>query len=97
MYFVYVLLSQNDGNYYIGFTSNIENRIKKHNSGSVLSTKYRRPLELIYYEAYVEERDALGREKFLKSGPGHRYLKKQLKYYLEKDALLKSKCSTRVP
>ena len=81
MHFVYVLLSRKDHKYYIGYTDNVESRIKKHNQGSVPSTKKRRPFDLIYYEAYVNVRDAEGREKFLKSGSGHRYLKKQLKYY----------------
>ena len=85
MHFVYVLLSGKDQKYYIGYTDNIENRVKKHNSGSVRSTKNRRPLDLIYYEAYIDRRDASGREKFLKSGSGHRFLKKQLKYFLDKE------------
>ena len=42
---------------------------------------------LIYYEAYLEEEDALGREKFLKSGSGRRFLKKQLRHYLAKHPL----------
>ena len=83
MYFVYVLLSRRDNKLYIGFTADIEKRKQKHDSGAVLSTRYRRPLDLIYYEAYTLEVDALGREKFLKSGPGHRYLKKQLKHFFE--------------
>ena len=38
--------------------------------------------KLIYYEAYIEKRDAIGREKFLKSGSGRKYLNKQLRNYL---------------
>jgi hypothetical protein len=37
---------------------------------------------LIYYEAYTEREDAEGREKFLKSGAGRRFLRAQLRYYL---------------
>ena len=81
MHFVYVLLSGKDQKYYIGYTDDVQIRLEKHNSGSVPSTKHRRPLELIYYEAYTDKRDVLGREQFLKSGSGHRYLKKQLKFY----------------
>ena len=83
MYFVYLLMSQKDNECYVGSTEDIERRLEDHNSGKVPSTANRRPLELIYYEAYTDKRDALGREKFLKSGSGKRYLKKQLKYYLE--------------
>ena len=89
MHFVYVLLSCKDNKYYIGYTDNVDKRLEKHNQGSVPSTKDRRPLSLIYYEGYLDQRDALGREKFLKSGSGHRYLKKQLTNYFE--------CQTRVP
>jgi hypothetical protein len=39
---------------------------------------------LIYYEAYLEQDDALGRERYLKSGAGRRFFKAQLKYYLRK-------------
>ncbi|MCX5709380.1 MAG: GIY-YIG nuclease family protein [Candidatus Omnitrophica bacterium] len=83
MFFVYVLISERDKKFYIGFSENLEERIKSHNSGSVESTKNRRPLELIYYEAYLDKRDAEGRELFLKSGSGHRFLNKQLKFFFE--------------
>ncbi|MBI3315219.1 MAG: GIY-YIG nuclease family protein [Candidatus Omnitrophica bacterium] len=83
MFFVYVLISKKDQNFYIGFTDNVERRFKEHTDGSVESTKHRRPLMLIYYEAYLDKRDAQGREKFLKSGSGHKYLNKQLRYFLE--------------
>jgi len=82
MYYVYVLRSLTDHNLYIGYTTNDPvTRLEQHNSGSVQSTKFRKPLELIYYEAYLDSNDALGREKFLKSGSGHKYLAKQLKNY----------------
>lgn len=81
-YYVYVLQSLVDKKFYIGYTTNLEKRLLAHNSGNNLSTKYRRPLKYLYYEAYVSKLDALGREKFLKSGSGHRYLYKQLKFTL---------------
>jgi len=42
----------------------------------------KKDLKLIYFEAYFNKKDALSREKFLKGGSGHKYLKKQLKHYL---------------
>jgi hypothetical protein len=42
---------------------------------------------LIYYEAYLDEEDALGRERYLKSGSGRRFLKSQLKHHLMKHPL----------
>ncbi|MBU1164929.1 GIY-YIG nuclease family protein [Patescibacteria group bacterium] len=82
-YLVYTLLSQKDNKFYIGSTTNLKNRVKDHNAGKNISTKNRRPLDLIYFEGYIDKRYALGREKFLKSGSGHRYLNKQLKHYLK--------------
>jgi len=57
-YFVYLLKSLVDGNYYIGQTDNIEKRLKEHNDGKVKSTKSRRPLELIGYEEYKTRNEA---------------------------------------
>jgi len=70
-YYVYILLSPKDNNLYIEFTTNLKNRIKDHNNGRNISTKNRRPLKLIYFEGYLNKKDTLGREKFLKSGSGH--------------------------
>ncbi|MFB6212900.1 MAG: GIY-YIG nuclease family protein [Candidatus Magasanikbacteria bacterium] len=81
MYYVYVLHSLKDGNLYIGFSENLEKRIESHRKGEVESTKDRRPLRFVYYECYVNRKDAKGREKFLKSGSGHRFLYKQLENY----------------
>ena len=81
MFFVYVLYSFKDNKLYIGYTTNIERRVAEHLLGKVISTKHRLPLQLIYYESYVEKQDAKGREKFLKGGSGHKYLKKQLFHF----------------
>jgi putative endonuclease len=87
MYFVYILHSEKDNKLYTGFTNDIKRRLEEHNGGKVASTKNRRPLKLIYYEAYLEKTDAENREIFLKSGSGKRYLKKQLKIFFEKNSL----------
>jgi putative endonuclease len=82
MYFVYVLYSQKDKKLYIGFTKNLDDRIRKHKEGGVNSTRHRIPLELIYYEAFKDKRDATKREYFLKRGRGREFLKKILKHSL---------------
>ena len=78
MFYVYIIQSEADKNFYTGFTRNLEKRIIYHNSGLNNSTKYRRPFKLIYCEAYINEKDARVREKFLKSGRGREIIKKQL-------------------
>ncbi len=85
MHVVYVLESLKDHGWYIGYTMNLKKRLLAHNSGRNRSTVQRRPWKLIYAEAYLEKMDALGREKFLKSGNGRELLKKQIRRYLEKD------------
>lgn len=84
MYYVYILLSEKDGQLYIGSTPDLKTRIKKHESGYVAATKYRRPLKLVYYESYMHSTDAKRREKYLKGGKGRSELKIQLKNCFEK-------------
>lgn len=78
MFYIYILKSKKDNKLYTGYTSNLEKRIKQHRNGEVSSTKQRRPLDLIYYEAYKSEKDAKAREKYLKTTQGKQRLKKQL-------------------
>ena len=66
-----------------GYSQDLRRRFREHNSGKVSSTRNRRPLKLIYYEAYLLEADASGRERFLKSGAGKRHLRKQLAHFFE--------------
>ena len=82
MFYTYVLRSENDGKFYVGFTKNLELRFEQHNNGLVESTRHRRPLELIYYEACLSRDDATKREKYLKSYHGKMFLKNRLKSYL---------------
>jgi putative endonuclease len=66
MFYSYILKSKKDNDLYIGSTNDLKERLKKHNLGQVFSTKTRRPLEIIYYEAYKSEKDARKREHNLK-------------------------------
>lgn len=80
MYFyVYILISSVDGNYYTGYTADLKNRLKLHNEGKVKSTTNRRPLKLIYFEGCLNQQDATRREKYLKSGNGKIYLRNRLR------------------
>ena len=81
MYYTYVLKSYKDGKMYTGSTKDLKLRFEQHEKGSVKSTKHRRPLELIYYEACLSEEDALRREKYLKTHYGKMFLKNRLKSY----------------
>jgi len=81
-YYVYILQSLKDHSLYIGYSPDLKNRVRKHNAKQVIATKDKAPWKLIYYEAYLNRKDATGREKFLKSGSGWRFIKKQLYHYI---------------
>lgn len=66
MFYVYILKSKKDGNFYTGSTKNLRIRFQLHNEGKIFSTRWRVPLELIYYEAYKSEKDCRKREHNLK-------------------------------
>jgi putative endonuclease len=82
MFYAYILISKKDNKFYIGFTSNLKRRLKEHETGLVESTKSRRPLILVMYEAYNVEEDAQAREKFFKTTKGKLQLRKQLARFL---------------
>ncbi|OHB49408.1 MAG: excinuclease ABC subunit C [Planctomycetes bacterium GWF2_41_51] len=86
MYYVYVLLSEKDGDLYTGYTNDLKDRVNKHNNGDVQSTKHRTPLTLIYYESCLNQTDAIKREKKLKTTWGKRYLKSRLENYFKEFA-----------
>lgn len=84
MFYLYILQSLKDNNFYTGTTSDLKRRFKEHNSGKNFSTAPRRPFKLIYYEAYLLKSDAEAREKYLKTSMGRRVIRKQLAIYLLK-------------
>ena len=76
IYFVYVIKSLKDGSYYKGYTSNLEKRLKEHNSGKSVYTSSRVPWEIVYHEVYEDIESAKRREKYFKTGAGSRLIKK---------------------
>lgn len=82
MYYIYVLQSEKDNNFYVGFTHDLKIRLKQHQQGKVRSTKYRLPLKLVYVEICLNQDDAIHREKYLKTSWGKRYIKNRIKNYL---------------
>ena len=80
MWFTYLLQSQKDEGFYVGFSSDIERRYTSHQAGLVDSTQHRRPLTLIYYEAFRTKDEAMERERQLKQfGSAYNALLKRLK------------------
>lgn len=79
MFYVYVLKSFKDSELYIGSTNSLKRRFEEHQKGLSFSTQFRRPFELVYYEAYKSEKDARLREQALKlRGNARRFLKERI-------------------
>jgi putative endonuclease len=85
-YYVYILKSEKDKKHYAGYTQNLDLRFEQHIRGEVESTKYRRPLKLIYFEGCISKEDALKREKYFKTHYGKMYLQNRLAHWKQEEA-----------
>jgi putative endonuclease len=81
-WYVYVLRSLKDNQFYVGLTRDLPVRVQQHNNGLVASTKKRVPLKLVYWEGCLNRSDVVQREKYLKTAWGKRYIKSRLRRYL---------------
>jgi predicted GIY-YIG superfamily endonuclease len=78
MYYVYLLRSiNNPSKTYIGYTTNLKQRIETHNSGGSVYTEQDRPWQLIMYLAFDSEEKALAFDKYIKIGSGAAFAKKR--------------------
>jgi putative endonuclease len=76
MFYVYIITNEEE--MYIGFTTDIDNRISEHNAGKNFSTKGSSNWKLLYYEAHTDKTDAHRRERYLKTTQGRRAIKAML-------------------
>lgn len=83
MYFVYILYSEKDKGLYVGCTSNMDKRLKRHEAGHVPATAIRCLLVCIHTEIYQSTADAFNRERFLKTLWAARFKNKIKKTYLD--------------
>ncbi len=80
MYFTYLLLLSNN-KIYAGYTNDLQRRFKEHYLGKVDSTKSYHPLKLIFYEMFLNKKDAERREKYFKTDKGKKMIKVMLREY----------------
>ena len=76
MYYTYILKSKKNNKFYIGYTSNMDDRLNLHNSRYASSTKNSQPWELFYIEKYDQEAKAIEREKQIKSWKSRKMIEK---------------------
>lgn len=81
MYYFYVLEFKNNGKLYYGFTNDLKKRIVEHRLKKSNFTSRNGSFNLIFYEAYINKKDAEEAENYFKSGHGREVLKDKLKNY----------------
>ncbi|MEI2750648.1 MAG: GIY-YIG nuclease family protein [Ferruginibacter sp.] len=94
---IYILYSKAYNKTYIGFTSNLLQRFKSHNSiGKKGWTIKYRPWVVIYTEFYDDKISAMKKEKFLKSGVGRKWLRDKLEVEYKNNGYISIKVSSSV-
>jgi len=76
MFTTYVLYSEKHDKIYIGYTSNLQQRLISHNELATKGWTIKfRPWKLIYKEEYETKSEAMKREKQLKSYKGRTFIR----------------------
>ena len=76
-YFVYILKSSKNNKLYKGFTTNLIDRLRRHNNYQTINFDIDNgPFELIWYCQFIDKYKALKFEKYLKSGSGRAFINK---------------------
>ncbi len=84
----YVCILQSNSRLYIGFTGDLKRRVNEHNTGRNRSTKPYLPWNLIFYEAYSNDKDAKRRERYFKTTQGRQAIRRMLTNQLSKSPLI---------
>jgi len=77
-FYVYILINNLKNKTYVGYTNNLINRLKEHNSGESFYTKRFGPWKIIFTEQFETKNEAIKKEKYFKSASGRKWIKKTL-------------------
>ena len=78
MYYVYLIQSETETNQrYIGYSTDLKQRLSEHNSGKSKHTSKYMPWKLVSYHAFADQRKAQEFEYYLKTGSGQAFAKKR--------------------
>ena len=83
MFYVYVLQSNKNKQLYVGRTDNLQKRIKQHQDRKTFTTNRLNPMTLVFYESFFDKKDAIRRERYLKTSKGKSSLRMMLRYSLQ--------------
>ena len=75
MHYVYILQDERK-KLYVGYSSNLKQRIQDHKYKEVATTSIYKEPKLVWYCAFHEKKAALDFEKYLKAGSGHAFVRK---------------------
>ena len=89
MFFTYILESQKNGKFYIGYTKDLSKRVEKHNAGHTISTKSGIPWKLVWSYSFATKTEALKLENTLKRLKNKKVLQQIIKGEFKTDSLLK--------
>ena len=79
MYYIYLIKALNFPDiFYVGYTTNLKQRLETHNSGGSIHTAKYRPWKLITYIAFSEREKAISFERYLKTASGRAFARKRL-------------------
>jgi len=78
-YFVYILKSEKDGTYYVGHTSDLGERLNRHNQGRSAYTRSKCPWKLVYQEAFDSKAEAMRREREIKEKRSRGYIEQMVR------------------
>ena len=73
-YWVYILQSRSTGQYYVGHTNDLEDRLRRHNEGRTAVNKGRGPWRLVRQEEFASRQAAVARERAIKSRKSRGYI-----------------------
>ena len=75
-YTVYILQSDRDGSFYIGYTARLDERLRRHNEGRNPYRRVKTPWKLIYHEVYESRAEAMRREREIKRMKSREYIER---------------------
>jgi len=73
-HYVYILYSNTKDRYYIGSTSDIEERLKRHNAGATPSTKAGKPWKVVFTKPFDSKTEALKYEIYIKRMKSRKFI-----------------------
>lgn len=87
MYYTYVIHSTSLSKYYIGYSADLKRRFLQHKRGEVHTTKRFGEIQLVFYEAFLNEKDARRREIYFKTTKGKRAIDLMLREWKKENTL----------